>query len=223
MIDNNNFFFTASPAIKESLITINKGIYGIIINYLTKVKPVRLKLNLELNQTIKKENSVYIYLTSIEGKEFFQRLSQNQVLNFITGIFRNKNLFEFEELVSLISNGSTIDATKEEIISYIDKLLEIGFLRFKIGIPEQQIEWIYELCNILKDIENEDIQLLVKSLKNIEAKAKIYSRQPITKRFNEINELQIVLEEFYKKIDANVQIGANLPFYEDSSSNSTLG
>lgn len=222
MINNNIFYFINSPVVKKSLITINKGIYASILSYLTKIKEVRLKLNLELNKTIKRHNTVYLYLTSINGKEIFQRLSQNNVLDFIIEIISTKALFQFEELVNLILTDPKIEASREEIISYIDKLLEVGFLRFKIGIPDQQIGWVNELCIILKNIDNKDVKLLITNLEQIEKKAKDYSNLPLTKRFKRLSELQSIWEDILKRTDGKMKFGANLPLYEDSTSNSRV-
>lgn len=219
---NESFYFTGNPHEKKSLVIINKGLYGNILKHLLTIKGVRQKLKVELNQTMESQGDAFHYLTAIDGKEIFQRLTKNPVLDFIIGIFSRESTIQYFELVTLLSSDTEIDATIDEITQYLDKLLEIGLLRFKIGIPEQQVEWVEELCSILDDVDNKDVKETVKFLKNIEAKIKNYVHEDVYTRSLEIGKINELVKNFYEKIELKLELIADLYFYEDATSNSSF-
>lgn len=218
---NKLFYFTDSPHKKKSLITINKGLYANILSYLIKEKEVRQKLKIEINQTIEKKREVFFYLTSLENREIFQRLSQNPVLDFLIEILSGHSSIEYQELVKLLSSDSEIAATIDEIIQYLDKLLELGFLRFKIGIPEQQIEWARELCKILNAVDTQDTKQTVDFLREIDNKIKCYAGEEVNQRSIELNKMKKLIQDYFKKINVKLNLITDLPFYEDATSESS--
>ena len=79
-----------------------------------------------------------MFLTAIDSREVFQRLANNEVLQLIAGAHPGRRRAPtLGELIAALSADPQIEATPEEAEAYLDKLIEIGFLRFHTGIREQ--------------------------------------------------------------------------------------
>lgn len=216
------FSFTSDPSLKESIILINKGLYAAILNHITKRQAIKKKLELELNQTISNDGNVFVYLTSIEEKEIFQRLESNEVLELFVKELNKYKKVVFESLIKLVCELEELEASEDEAEQYIDKLIEIGFLRFKIGIPEQQVDWVEPLCTILKGIEDEHAEKIFLLLNQLSDGIKSYKNIHVDKRVALLKEMDNLLKSNFEEMEIKTNLKADLPFYEDATSNSTF-
>ena len=216
------FSFTSNPSIKESMMLINKELYPAILTHITKNQQIKKTLRLELNQTISIDENIYVYLTAIQEKEIFQRLEKNEVLELFVDELNKHKAITFENLIELVCGLEELEATEEEAEHYIDRLIEIGFLRFKIGIPEQKVDWVEPLCDILKDINDEHAKKLYSLLTQLVKSIDLYKYSTVEERSKLLDEMDILLKENFEEMKIETNLKANLPFYEDASSDSTF-
>ncbi len=224
MIDssNNKCTFTNNPQEKNSIMSLNKIFYNIIKRFLLQNDSIRQHLNIELNKTIFKEYGSFVYLTEIKGKEIFQRLTENEVLNLFFTELSNKDSIPFNALVTLVSDLPKLDTTEDEAKQYLDKLLEIGFLKFKIGVYEQDENWIEKVIELLTKIKHIEATQLVRLLDKANITIKKYSKATAQERLILYEKLNIDFIEGVKTLTKNNNLMINTPFYEDSTSDSKL-
>ena len=214
---NSSLSFSENPLKKKSLILINKDIYGIISNFIRKDPDIRKKLSIELNKTIDKKETIFYFLTEIEGKEIFQRLEINPVLELLQECFEKQPVIVYEELVNNLVSNVELEATKEEVETYIDKLIGIGFIRFKIGIPEQMVDWQEPLIEILKNTGIKNAGQICGFLEKIQSIVKDYEINSVEERVKNLGEITITLESAFKDLNITANIRSNLPLYEDAT------
>jgi hypothetical protein len=211
--------FTGDPQRKKSLLLINKDIYGIISNFIRKDKSIRKKLSLELNKTIDKKDNIFYFLTEINGKEVFQRIEINPVLELLITQFEENPVIVYEKLINNLLIHNELEVTKEEAEIYLDRLIEHGFIRFKIGIPEQQVDWTTPLCEILKNTDLEKSSLITNAIVELKKKAGDYESSHVHKRIQNIEEITAILEKLFKELNITDSIRSSLPLYEDATAN----
>ncbi|HEX8906281.1 MAG TPA: lantibiotic dehydratase, partial [Longimicrobiaceae bacterium] len=153
------FRFDRSPREKRSFVRINKFIYGLLFDHLKTRPEFRRALHVELNPTLREENGRLVFLTAIEAREVFQRLANNEVLELITGSYHGLGKPTLGQLIAALSSDPQIEATPEEAEAYLDKLIEIGFLRFHTGIREQDADWDLPFRELLDAIDDEHAKI----------------------------------------------------------------
>ncbi len=214
--------FESQPDDKESLVIINKGLYGSISDFLVKKKEIKKNLPVELNQTIVKKDDKLIYLTSQQEKEIFQHLDNNEVLELFIEKLEKYDSVLFNELIKLVCGFEELEASEEEAEEYIDKLVEIGFLRFKFNIPEQLVDWVTPLVELLKGIEDPDAGKIKNLLIGLKKRIDEYVNANVKKREALLKEMDDEVKKTFEELEIESQLKADLPFYEDATSNSKL-
>lgn len=214
-----NFEFNGNLNEKESLILLNKEIFGILKDYILKQKDIRNELRLELNPTLENfDETTFRFLTESEGKEIFQRVNINPVLEYFIMVLEGNNEIKYYELVNMFIKADEVDASKEEIEEYLDKLIDIGFLRFRIGIPDQELNWDGLLIDILQSIESPATKKVIDFLNQLQQKVCAYSTSLIDERGKYLAELDELLKTYFKEFEIEKELRGDLTFYEDTTS-----
>lgn len=214
-----NFEFNGNLNEKESLILLNKEIFGILKEFILKQKDIRKELRLELNPTLEKfDETTFRFLTESEGKEIFQRVNINPVLEYFITILEDEQDTKYSELVEMFIKADEVDASRDEIEDYLDKLLEIGFLRFKIGIPDQELNWDDLLISILKSIESTTAKKVIVFIKELQQSVRNYSKATVNDRAKHLKELDDLIKTNFEKFEIEKTLRGDLTFYEDTTS-----
>ena len=119
-----------NPHTKTSTVRLNKGIYAHLLTHLLTRPAFRRVLDVELNPTLREEDETWLFLAAIDGRETFQRLASNAVLEYFGGLFKECAHRPYQDLVSQICRDPAIEANAEQAERFADRLLELGFLRF---------------------------------------------------------------------------------------------
>ncbi len=219
---SNEIVLTLDPTLKESIVIINKGLYGSILSYIVKKKEIKKNLPVELNQTIVNKDDKLVYLTAIEEKEIFQHLDNNEVLELFVEKLEKYDSVLFNDLIKLVCSFEELEATEDEAEEYIDKLVEIGFLRFKLNIPEQLVDWVAPLIQLLNGIDDPDAVQIKGLLLNLRVKIEAYVDADVKRRQELLIEMDDEVKKLFEDLTIESQLKADLPFYEDATSKSNL-
>lgn len=125
-----------------SHIRLNNFLYQYLKGLLTKNSNIYRYFLLRPNPTLRNNGDNYLFLTNSNNVESFQRIPVNPVLE----VFRilpseKKEGIIYQELIETIIENEYIDAPVEDITSYIDQLIEYGFLEFNIGVSGIDPDW----------------------------------------------------------------------------------
>jgi hypothetical protein len=212
------FRFDRSPRQKRSYVRINKFIYGLLFDHLKTRPAFRRALQVELNPTLREENGRLVFLTAIDAREVFQRLANNEVLELITGSYRGLGNPTLGELIAALSNDPQIEATEDEAAAYLDKLIEIGFLRFHTGIREQDADWDLPFRALLGRIDDEHARHAATLLERLRDAVERYTDAAVDRRSAMIEEMHGLLNDAIETMEIQQRLRRDMPFYEDATS-----
>jgi len=212
--------FSTKPVVNKSEITLNKDIYGNIFEYLSKEVELRKFLLVELNPTVEPSDRNFKFLTAIEQKEVFQRLQINDVLNLIVEKLSQNDFLrvELNKLIDTILSLEEIDATLEEVVQYLDRLIEIGFIRLTVGIASQDAYWHIPLKEYLERLDHEKSNKIVDLLSKLDSSIISYQISSSSERKQILTSAIRDINACFTELGIKELKRANLPFYEDATS-----
>ena len=208
--------FTGDPGAKRSFVRINKFLYGLLLDHLKTRPAFRRALPVERNPTLRVEGGRLVYLTAIEGREVFQRLADNEVLQLIARRF-DGGAPTLGDLVGALSSDPEIDATPEEAQAYLDKLIEIGFLRFHTGIREQDADWDLPFRALLDGIDDDHARQTSALLAGLRERVRAYTDADVEARAAIIQQILADIEAALIAMEIAGRLRRDMPFYEDAT------
>lgn len=214
---NSPYTIVGNTEEKDSVSLLNKALFGCIATYIKSKQELFENFDLILNPTFRFENEKLVYLTSVDNKEVFQRLPNNPVLDLISKFFTSSSKIKYKELVNLLILDEELEAEYDEIIPYLNKLIEIGFLHINIGVPDQVVDWDILLVDILKEIDTEDSQKIRESLQFLRENLENYRKGNLEERTEIIRKMTLEVETLLTDVENKSFIKTELPLYEDST------
>jgi hypothetical protein len=215
--DEGRMRFTGDPRVKRSFVRINKFLYGLLFEHLKTRPAVRHRLAIEPNPTLRTEDGRLVFLTAIDGREVFQRMAENEVLDLIASRCAQAGLPTLGDLISVLSSDPEIDATPEEAEAYLDKLIQIGYLRFHTGIREQDADWDLPFRELLDRIDDEHARRTSQLLGVLRERVEAYGNAPVDGRGALIDEIHELIESALVEMEVGGRLRRDMPFYEDAT------
>lgn len=209
--------FTATPRRKRSFVRINKFIYGLLFDHLKTRPAVRHALTVERNPTLRSDADRLVYLTAVDGREVFQRLADNEVLQLIASRFEDGAAPTLGQLIAALSGDPEIDATPEEAEAYLDKLIEIGFLRFHTGIREQDADWDLPFRDLLERVDDDHARQASALLVLLREGTEAYTAAEVDRRLGVIDRIDRAIEEALESMGVKARLRRDMAFYEDAT------
>ncbi|WP_420129468.1 lantibiotic dehydratase [Longimicrobium sp.] len=210
--------FTGDPRAKRSFVRANKFLYGLFFDHLKTRPAFRHALQVERNPTLRAEGERLVFLTAIDGREVFQRLGDNEVLQLIASRFSDGGAPTLGDLIRALSSDPEIDATFEEAEAYLDKLIEIGFLRFHTGIREQDADWDLPFRALLDRIDDDHARQTSEVLATLRERIEAYTDAGVDERERIIAQVHEQIEQALERMEISGRLRKDMPFYEDATS-----
>lgn len=225
--------FTADPRRKRSLVRLNKRLFTVVVDDLLADRDVRRALPVELNPTLhpedpegtgSREGAVsgagrWRFLVSRDGLEVFQRLAHGPVVDLYRQLLADgpRPLAEIEEL---LAGDSRLEAGRAEVEAFSDRLLEIGLLRTRTGVPVQEADWDRPLRRALAAVEGEAAARARDCLGRLRELCDDYAAAAVDERRELLGTTVRTFRDAYD-VDRRHR-GLNPPFYEDAGTAAEL-
>ncbi len=206
---------------RRSYVRINKALYGIILDHLKGRPEVRRRLVVEPNPTLDVEGGRYVFLTAVQQREVFQRVPAGDVLKRVAAVIRRAPSSTLGDLVEALVRAPEVEATPEEAEAYLDKLLEIGFLRFRTGIREQDADWDLPLRDLLEPIDDDHARQCGDLLRVLRERLEVYASAGVEERAGIVREVHETLEAAFTSMEARGRLRRELAFYEDATADAS--
>lgn len=191
----------------KSDIRINNSIFAYIRNGIFKLRELYKHFYVIANPTITNQGNQFNYLINFNNVESFQKIGINPIVEYFLSVVKEKGRIKYSDFIEKIMNDEMLEATKEEIDTYIYQLIELGFFEFDINISGLDTEWLEKLIEILsnKQIESESKNIILSTLSYLNdlipdfEKADIQERLEISnKAFDKFQELKKHLDNLLK-------------------------
>lgn len=211
------------PRAKRSFTRLNKQICGVVTRWLTTQRALRPRLEVELNPTLSDEPEELAYLAVHQGREVFQRIGKNAALDLVAAELAIRPHLPLAELARALAGRPEVEASEDQALQYVDKLVEAGFLRFRLGIREQDVDWDLPLCAVLESTGDERALRLAAMLRTLRERIAAYDAAGTDER---VRLLAASRADLVAVRDGLKLRGANfatlLPFMEDSTADAPV-
>ncbi len=215
--------FDGDPRAKSSTLRLNKAIYAQLLGHLLSRPEIRHNLHVELNPTLQLEEGKWVFLAAVDNREVFQRLPPNPVLDLVRQLFDDRPHLPLAALIDELRTNPEVEASRDEAIAFLDRLLEIGFLRFRVGIREQEVNWDRPLRKILESVDDEHAALVCGFLEDLRTQIETYAAADLDRRRQILTTLGERIVGLFDELEAKVKPWSEMPpFYEDTGGAASL-
>ncbi|HEX6748769.1 MAG TPA: lantibiotic dehydratase [Longimicrobium sp.] len=206
------------PRRKRSSTRLNKQICGVITRWVKANPALRPFLEVELNPTLSDEGEEMAFLAVHREREVFQRIEKNPVLELVADELAARPRVSLSELARALAASPAVDAGEDVALAYLEKLAEAGFLRFRLGIREQDADWDLPLRALLERTGDPGALRLAALLGTLRERAGRYDAAGPEERIRLLADTRAELEEARAALKLRGPgFAANLPFLEDST------
>ena len=200
---------------RRSYVRINRALYATLLGHLTARPEVRRHLVVEPNPTLDLEEGRFVFLAVMGRREAFQRVPANEVLRHIASLLQDGGPATLGALAGALARDPRVQAAPEQAVAYLDRLLEIGFLRFRTGIDEQDADWDLPLRALLETMDDDHARRCAALLRTLRERSEAYARATLHERARLVGEIHAEIEAAFGAM--GLEGGAGLPFYEDTT------
>ena len=159
-LDGSTIRFAGSMTTRRSVVRLNKMLGGQLWRFVKSDRELRRRLHVELNPTLRSEDGAHVFLFGLGEREVFQRLSRESALDTVVEFLRARSGDQLGVIVRDLANEETIEATQEEVETFLDGLLALGLARFQNPVQAQEADWAPRLADALPPATNENADRL---------------------------------------------------------------
>jgi hypothetical protein len=214
--------FSGDPRVKRSVVRLNKRIYAVLREELLADDEVRPHLPVELNPTLRLEGDRWRFLAAAaDNHEIFRRIPRNPVLDLFAELLAGGPV-ALGELERRLAARPEVEASPEEVAAYVRRLLEIGLLKFRLGIGEQEADWDGPLAELLRSASGAGADNVRRLLAHLREGRDAFERAPVERRAELLDESKAVMRETCARLLDRVRLPTDIPFYEDCAGEAAL-
>lgn len=191
--------FLGDPRGKSSVLRLNKAMVPFLVQALTARPTVRRRLTVELNPTLRQVEGRWLFLAGAGRREVFQHLASNPVLGLLVDLVREEGPRPLAALAEVLLEE--VEASEEKIAAYLDRLLETGFLRFKLGLREQEVDWDRRLCRLLEGLEDDLARRTVRFLEEYRRLADACAEAPLAERRALLERVTALVDGYFAGVE----------------------
>lgn len=217
--------FLGNPREKSSVLRLNKAMYPFLVQAVTARPAVRRHLSVELNPTLRRMDERWFFLAGAGRREVFQHLAPNPVLGLVQDVLRERGPRPLAALTETLLED--VEASEDEIAAYLDRLLDAGFLRFRLGIREQELDWDRCLCRLLANVEDnveDDLaRRTVHFLQEYRRLADAYAEASLERRRALLESVTALVDGYFASVEETEGwLPGTETLFEDAAGNASL-
>lgn len=217
--------FLGNPREKSSVVRLNKAMFPFLVQALTARPAVRRQLSVELNPTLRQMDGRWDFLAGAGRREVFQHLAPHPVLDLLLEILSERGRLPLAALTEALLEE--VEASEDSIAAYLDRLLDAGFLRFRLGIREQDLDWDRRLCQLLADLggdlEDDLARRTVHFLQEYRRLADAYAEASLERRRTLLESVTALVDGYFASVEETEGwLPGTETLFEDAGGNASL-
>ena len=183
---------SGDPAAKRSLIRLDKRLFDTLQRYLRTRPEVRIHFGVETNPTVERDAGHLTFLANVDGDEVFQRMPESPVVDLIVRTLGEAagQVPRLGELAADLADHPALDTTADQVVPYLERLVEIGLLRYHLGVTEQEVDWDAILARVLEPVGDLHAQAIRGLLLRLRAHTTEYADAPLARRAELLSTMQ---------------------------------
>lgn len=198
-----------------SHLRLNNYLFKYLKALLLKIPRVLYKTIIKSNPTIEVEGNNYLFLTNNNNIEAFQRMAIDDInTEVLTIVSATRQGVNFEVLLDKLKEF--IDATDDDLIHYIKKLVSYGFLEYNIPVSGVDPEWDFKFIQYLETNYSGSYNFItdtIDTLRSIRSKALQYEKATVQER----QSLLLAAFEKYRDLCKQLHAIAGLEFTDKAT------
>jgi hypothetical protein len=166
--EHGGFAFAGDISDRRGQLRLNKRMLARIVTFLMGDEECRREIPLGLNRTVRSSGGRYTFLTTVEGREVLQRLPAGHAVTALIEHVRAAGTTTLEGLERwLLSAAPGEDPAVAG--AYVNTLLEIGLLRPRLGVADNEAEWAPSIAPLLAGMRSPGAHRIAAALDRIVA------------------------------------------------------
>jgi hypothetical protein len=146
---------------------LDKRLLAAFSPLLLALPSVRKCLPVTLNPTITAHKEHFEFLALVRGREVFQRLKRTPVIELALEILKCNSRSTFADLTRCIAAHPDVQCDIAEAERFALQMLETGVIRLQLGVQQQEVDWDYTVCSIIRDCDDPAARTVVALLKGL--------------------------------------------------------
>jgi hypothetical protein len=200
---------------RRSEVRLNKGLLPVLARLLLARAPVRHALEVECNPTILDDDARYSFLAGDAGREMLQRMAKTPPLALVRELADHVPPPRFTDLVHALVADPRVQATYDDAMAYLERLIETGFLRTRLGVPEQDVDWDISFARSLEGIADPEAQYVRTLLVELREAAIRFEASPADARRDVLVSVRARVDEVLTRLAGRTLTFGPLVFMED--------
>lgn len=196
---------------------INKRLFKLLWRHLSSRAEVAGGLRVCVCHAVVIEGDDVLFVADVDGKEVCQRVTIDDGLRTVLKFVDANPHIAFRDLPSLISESDDLEASKEDAELYLDRLVQIGLLRFVTGIDEQDADWDIALVGLLSPIDDSHACAAVDLLQWMRSQLDVFAEASAAERALVVNDARARLEALIDAWSLDRELLRDVVFYEDAT------
>jgi lantibiotic biosynthesis protein len=210
-----------NPREKSSVVRLNKAMVPFLVQALTARPAVRRHLSVELNPTLRQMDGRWLFLAGGGRREVFQHLAPNPVLDLLLDVLRERGSLPLAALAETLLEE--VEASADKISAYLDRLLDAGFLRFRLGLREQDPDWDRSLCRLLAHLEDDLAGRTVRFLQEYRRLAGAFAEASLERRRALVESATTLVDGYFASVEETAGwLPGTETLFEDATGHASL-
>lgn len=190
---------------------LNNYLLKYLVDLLINYRSAYMLFPLRCNPTLQNRGDHFLYLTNNNNIESFQRIPYNPVVEHIAQVVQEQaDGIRFQQLVETLQND--IDASAEELESYVQQLIGYGLLEYHLGVSGVDPDWDIKLIEALFTLVENKVKYideLIQKLRDIRQLGDRYAGSGVEERKNILQEAYDTFRDICMKIHEEAGLPAD--------------
>jgi hypothetical protein len=206
---------------RRSMVRLNKRLYGALWMHIKSQRTLRRSLHVMLNPTVDEASGRLTFLAPANGTESFRRLAFTDAVRVVATVVGTQGA-TLGELAGRLVASPDVEATDDEADAYLNRLVDIGFLRFRAAVDEQVADWIKPLRTLLDSIDDQCAQTIAAFLGRLDHLVVDYETANVARRAQISETISREITETFGVVGAPVPAALDPILYEDMTADATV-
>ncbi|MCG8459412.1 MAG: lantibiotic dehydratase family protein, partial [Holophagales bacterium] len=194
--------------------------FGLLLDLLAQDAEVRDHLLVFSNPTLRRQQDGTLVFLLMNGvRETFQRLPSNPALELIQEVLEaGDGPRTVLQLIEELDRRPELSVPIDQIRTYVEKLMLIGFLRLTTGIPAQEVRWDLALEELLDGIDHQPSRNAIQLVRRLRRLTEEFARATGQDRVKLLQQMDDSFDTFREQVGDVASVRTAV--YEDATSSS---
>lgn len=217
-----NVRLIGEPRCKRSITRLNKRIAATLWSRLQQCAAVRAELRVDVNPSLRIERDTLVFLTVQARQEVFQRLPRTEAVALVLRVVGGATAPTLAQLADAIADDPECDTDRDTAQHFIDRLIEMGLLRFRAIVADQEADWVPALAGALAGIDDPTARAVHELVLDLQASSQCYASGTSAERTLTLDGMRERLSAAFDALGLPAWSHSDPVLYEDATADARI-